>query len=202
MPKTIVNYSRMSDASLNVQAESVLVKMTGNPAFPHPTPDLATLETDLLDFRSAIVDASLKSRQTVIIRDQKRAVLEKTLRQLAYYVDAVADGDRALILGSGFECVKDKEHHGPCPKPTGLRVAYGPVGSGEARVRVKRERMARAYRFEYRLSGTESWTEQIVTRSSILFSGLESLKEYDFRVAYIGSHPAVQYSETVSSLVL
>jgi hypothetical protein len=81
-------------------------------------------------------------------------------------------------------------------------VAYGLVGSGDARVRVKREQMARAYRFEYRLSGTENWTEQIVTCSSILFTGLGSLKEYEFRLACIGSHPAVQYSDIVSSLVL
>ncbi len=52
------------------------------------------------------------------------------------------------------------------------------------------------------LSGTESWTERLITRSSTLFTGLESLKEYEFRVAYIGSHPAIQYSDIVSSLVL
>jgi hypothetical protein len=176
--------------------------MTNNPAFPYPSPDLVTLKADLFAFRAALVDASLKSRQTIIIRDQKRAALEKTLRQIAYYVDRIADGDKALILSSGFNTVKDKERHGPCPKPTGLRVAYGPVGSGIAQVRVKREQMAKAYRFEYRLAGTESWTEQTVTRSSIQFTGLESLQYYEFRVAYIGSHPSIRYSDIVSSLVL
>ncbi len=200
--KTIFSFSGMRDAALDQFAEGVLVKMGGNPLFPNPDPALTDLETDLLAFRASMVDARLRSRQSVIVKDQMRAALEKTLRLLAYYVDKVADGDRAKILSAGFEFTKSPEGSKPCPKPVNLRVEFGWVGSGQAKVRVKPEKTAVAYRFEYRLAGTETWTEQIRTRSWMVFEGLESMQTYEFRVACIGTHPGITYSEVVSSLVL
>lgn len=200
--KTIFSFSGMRDAALDQFAEGVLVKMGGNPLFPDPDPALTDLETDLLAFRSSMVDAVLRSRQSVIVREQKRAALEKTLRLIAYYVDKVADGDRAKILSAGFEFAKSPENAKPCPKPSNVRVEYGLVGSGQAKVRVQPEKSAVAYRYEYRLTGTETWTEEIRTRSWIVLEGLESLQTYEFRVACIGTHPGITYSDVVSSLVL
>ena len=204
MAKPIISFDRLRDSEVDQRAENTMTKMADNTTlFANPQPPLTVLETGLADFRASMVDASLKNRQTIIIKNQKRSVLENILRELALYVAQVAKGDPAVILAAGYDHSKTPSPNGPCPKPVNFRVELDTVGTGRVKMRVKPERTAKMYRFEYRLHGdTGPWTETLSTRSSVVVEGLELLKLYDFRVIYLGHDPTLTYSDVISSYVI
>src|SRR5690606_5992218 len=91
MAKPIIDFSKLRDPQVDQRAENVLVKMAGaTTLFANPLPPLTVLESGLTDFRASMVDANLKSRQSIIIKNQKRGELENILRELALYVAQIA----------------------------------------------------------------------------------------------------------------
>lgn len=175
--------------------------MTGNAAFPTPSPALTVLEDNLTEYRVALVNATLGDRQQLEIKNQKRRQLERTLRALAMYVEPIADGNAALILGAGFEVAENIRGRvsGPRPKPVDANMMPGRHGSGMAEVRVKRDRKARFNRFEYRPVGQSDWTVVQTSRSWLKLEGLTPMSLYELRVAYLGTNPSVTYSDVVTA---
>ncbi|NGM66128.1 fibronectin type III domain-containing protein [Sphingobacterium sp. SGR-19] len=55
---------------------------------------------------------------------------------------------------------------------------------------------------EYRQknSGTD-WNRVVSSKSKVTITGLDPVKEYEFRVAYIGRNPQITYSDVVMSYV-
>ncbi len=201
MARTILDFTSHSDTQLDTRGDDVLTKMTGNVAFPTPSPALSVLEGHLGEYRVALVNATLGDRQQVEIKNQKRRQLERTLRALAMYVDPIADGNAALILGAGFEVTENAGGRtaGPRPKPVDVNVVPGRHGSGTANIRVKRDRLARLNRFEYRPIGQDEWTVMQASRSRLKLEGLQPMSLYEFRVAYLGTDPTVTYSDVVTA---
>ena len=204
MSTTIYNFKNLSDTQLDTESENVLTKMTGNTSFPTPTPELTVLEADLAAYRTAMVEAALGDRHKVELKNQQREQLERTLRSLALYVEQVADNDKAIILSAGFSVRKSSQGSSDVPEVTGFRVKYGTPGSGVAHVSVKYQQIARLYRFEHRLVGTEEWTPTNASHSRVTLEGLESYRQYEFRAAYVGKgvNPALRYSETLTTIIL
>lgn len=201
MARTIFDFTSLTDTALDTAADNILEKMTGNDTFPTPTPELAVLETHLQEYRTALINAALGDRQKVEVKNEKRRQLERTLRALAMYVDPIANGNVSLILSAGFSAVETGGSRlaGPRPKPIDFNVASGLHGSGEVELRVKRDRLARFYRFEYRLIGTAEWTPVQSSRSRLKLHGLEAMQLYEFRAAYLGTNPTVTYSDVVTA---
>lgn len=202
MSKAIIDFSRLNEAELEQQAENILAKMTGNELFPTPDPTLTVLEADLDAYRTAVADAALGDRHRVVIRNQKRAQLEWTMRALGLYVDRTAQRNEATILSAGYAVPKEPDTTQPCPKAAGVSVQPGEIGSGVAKVRVNRHRSVRMYRFEYRKLGTDTWEWVQRSRSRVQLNGLESFQQYEFRAVYIGTDPTLTYSDVVTSYVL
>ncbi len=201
MARTIFDFTSHSDTQLDTRGDDVLTKMTGNAAFPTPSPALTVLEDHLTEYRVALVNAALGDRQQVEIKNQKRRQLERTLRALAMYVDPIADGDVSLILGAGFGVSENVGGRpgGARPKPVDVNVVPGRHGSGMAEVRVKRDRLARFNRFEYRPIGQTEWTVVQTSRSRLKLEGLQPMSLHEFRVAYLGTDPTVTYSDVATA---
>lgn len=201
MARTLFDFSRLSDTELDSTAENILVKLSANGDFPDPYPNMETLQTNVLAYRQALVDAALGDRAKMRIRDEKRKELERTLHNLAFYVEKTANGNTALVLSAGFSVDKPKLTVGPLPKPDSIIVVPGLHGSGMATVKVKRNLQARLYWLEYRLLGTKEWTRVQQSRSRFKLTGLQPLSQYEFRAAYLGTDPTVTYSDVVVSYV-
>lgn len=198
MARTIFDFTKLSDTVLDTVADNILNKMTGNTNFATPNPDLATLETYLQEYRTALVNAALGDRQMVEVKNQKRRQLERTLRALAMYVDPIANGDVSIILSAGFGVAEQvRALAGPRPKPADVNVIPGAHGSGVAEIRVKRQPLARLYRYAYRIVGSQEWIEVLSSRSRVKLQGLQALQQYEFRVAYLGTDPTINYSDIV-----
>lgn len=203
MAKPLIDFSELRDSEVDQRAENILVKTGADARFTNPVPALSVLQESLDAYRASLVDSALRNKKTVIIKNRKRTELEQIMRELALYVAQVAKGDPEIILAAGYDHNKAPRPGGPCPKPTDFRAELQREGSGRVKLRVKAEKLARMYRFEYRRRDHDDhWTEILSTSSRAMAEGLEALNLYDFRVVYLGTDPTLTYSDVISTYVL
>lgn len=157
----------------------------------------------MLSRMPAVTDAAFRDQRAIVLRDQWRHRLERTIYELSKYVDTIARGDKAVIMAAGFmPSQSNGNRYGRAPRPTNLRIQTGKVGSARIKMRVDRWTGARMYQFEYRMKGMEEWQQVMSSKASCVIEGLEQFAEYEFRVSYLGRDPSLVYSEVVSSYVV
>lgn len=170
-------------------ARHVVISMTGNANFLTPNPKLIDV-TAAANIAEVAFNNALGGgvAQTAIMHEKER-VLELLLVALANYVDSIAMGVDTVILSSGFEASKDPVPSGFPAQVSGLE-AEPTKNSGEVRLRWKRVAHVRAYLvFSSQTPVDESSFKQmtVTTATRFLASGLESLKDFWFRVQAVGS---------------
>lgn len=198
------NYKSKDATELLNYAEHILKKMTENEdLFDQPVPSLTVLDSALSAYRDAYAEATHRDMRAVVLKGQKGKALQQVIYRLSHYVDAQAQGDPAIILAAGYKPSKSKlSRAGAPPKVHGVRAQNGEVGSGILWISVPPWKHARLYLYEYRKKGTEEWSSRLYSRSKIEFSGLERLREYEFRVSYLGTDTTPNYSDTVTALIV
>lgn len=198
------NFKSKDATELLNYAEHILKKMTENEdLFDEPVPSLAVLDSALSAYRDAYAEATHRDMRAVVLKGQKGKALQQVIYRLSHYVDAQAQGDPAIILAAGYKPSKSKlSRAGAPPKAYGVRAQNGEVGSGILWVSVPPWKHARLYLYEYRKKGTEEWSSTLYSRSKIEFSGLERLREYEFRVSYLGTDTTPNYSDIVTALIV
>ena len=205
MAKPTLSTKISTEAKLLQYAESVLAKTTENASiFTEPVPSLDELEAAIAQFKASMTEASFRDMRQVVLKNQHAATLKEMLYNLSLYVETVAQGDPAMVLAAGFIPSKDAaESVGLSPKPHDVRAQVKDVGTQSVHVRVNSWKFARYYQFEYRKVGSdEEWTRVLSTRSKVHLTDLEYMQEYEFRVSYLGSDPALNYSDTVRCVVV
>jgi len=96
-------FAQLPDAELDGFAVNVVMKMTGNAAFPKPAIALTSIRSAQMAFHKAITAMKRGGVQISSARIIARTTLIALLRTQASYVQDVADGDAATILLSGFQ---------------------------------------------------------------------------------------------------
>ena len=198
------NFSSKNATELLRYAEHIHLKMNENAdLFPDPVPGLEELETRLEAYRDAYAEATFRDKRAVVLKKQRGAELQEVIYRLSHYVDAVAQGDPAVILAAGYEASKPSTNRiGRTPKAENLRVEYVQVGSGIVVLKVDPWRPARMYRYEYRKAGTQEWESLLHSTSTLELTELEMLEEYEFRVSYIGRDAVPNFSDVTKALVV
>lgn len=205
MSKLKFNEQEQTDAQLMQTAEQILSKMTQEATlFPTPIPELSALETALVAFRDAATEAAYRDTRAIMVRNQKRKELVYVLKELAKYVDTVANEDDSIVLAAGFSVRKaGGSYDGLVPKAQRPIAEPQQVGSGRVQLKTEPWAGARMYNFQYRPKGsTEEWESQLSSKSTCVLEGLEMFKEYEFRASYVGIDPTPNFSDTTSSYVL
>jgi fibronectin type III domain protein len=204
-PKLIRNFQKLRDAELAVKGENVLLKMTGNPSFPAPAPTLEEVSQAIGEYSEALAKvASRGTTEDVIIKDQKRELLEEKLSALADYVETTADDNAAVLASSGFDLAKTRTPVGILPKPEGLNVA---PGANKGSMEITWKPVPRSSFYEVQFSelpqtNGNGWQTRTSKKSRVIISELISGKEYIFRTAAAGSDEERVWSETITSFVL
>jgi hypothetical protein len=80
-------------SALISHAQAIVLAMSGNPAFPSPTPTLAQIAQATSDLQAAETAALTRTKGTVAVRDEKRAVLVMRLQETRASVQAVANAN-------------------------------------------------------------------------------------------------------------
>jgi hypothetical protein len=201
--KVIINFATLSDANLEARALSIADKMTGNPAFPNPSPTLAELTAAATEYSDALSMAQNKDKVQIAIKNIKREALENVLGSLGGYVSFTANGDRSIIVGAGFEANKDTTGAQPMPDPKNFTVVSG-RNPGEATTSVSGVKGVKTYAHQYTpdpLTVTSMWQSKYVTSRTHTFEGLMPGTKIWFRVAALGSGDQMAYTDPISMII-
>lgn len=109
----LLDFKSKQDPDLDRFAQTVLKNMTGNPAFASIK---SLIDTDLNNavqaYSAALIANETGGKPATAAKNAARATLIGILDVVARHVDLIADGDEAVILGTGFEA-GDAAHHIP-----------------------------------------------------------------------------------------
>jgi hypothetical protein len=195
---------RDNDPLLLADTQTILSKMTGNPAFPSPDPDLAEIITAQNDFQTALANAAKGGVELTAIKNSKRAALVALLRTLASYVQGACNGDLLILLSSGFPIQKPQRFPvGPLPAPTNLSLSFG-SRTGELDAAMPSVFGASIY--NWRLARADAPTVFVqtaqTTAASVSFDSLTPGVVYNAQVNAVGAAGPSNWSNAATQMAV
>jgi len=124
------------------------------------------------------------------------------LDELSDYVTTTSNGDKTMLLSSGFDITGDKDLSQTLTPIEKLVVVSDQPG--QATTRVKRVAGARSYVHQYTadpLSTDSVWVSETTTEREHTFSNLKSVVRYWFRVIAVGKGKQFVYSTPVARVI-
>ena len=227
MARVKLGFARLSVADKILTARAVVNKMTGNPAYPTPQPDLSAV-TDATNALELAAQEALKGgTDKTLAKHIAESVLNELMSALVDYVQVASKGEPLTIESSGMEIRKERT---PATKPTAVQDARANVGgnAGEINLFWGSVSGVKSYVVEMKLPAgksstsdpipepiegegtsvlTESTTATLewirldtVTKRKLTVKGLNTGTVYTFRMAAINAAGQGDYSQTVSSV--
>lgn len=202
-----ISYEKWDDYSLASLAGKTLTCMKDNTAFPEPRPDMTVYEALVEDYRSKQEIAATRGSQLEKkARDNARTKLLKAMKEIAFYVNTVSDGDAELLASSGFDLVAPPRPIGFPGIPKNVRLVDGRV-SGEAKLMFGSLSVAWGYEYTYALTtdvdGTPLWgdVERTTNSRQNFISGLNPADRLYVRVRAFNGKGIGDWSDTVSFII-
>jgi hypothetical protein len=193
---------KKSEGELVMTGLCVIDKLENNEDFPNPPEAFAKLKKAIPDFRSALANAKSRDKYMVAIKNDIKDVVLELLEELADYVTTVSNGDRTILLGSGFDITS--ENGSGKQKPAIEKLEVDLKVAGEATIRTRNVTNAIAFVHQYTTEPPTAHTRWYGEGSSLgryTFKGLESEKRHWFRVVAIGYFGMRGYSPIVSMVI-
>jgi Fibronectin type III domain len=192
MAKIKLNLRTLSTPEKIARARQIVTALTENSNFPAPNPPLAQVSTAIDkveqlndDVQAARAAAKAKTSEL----NQQEAALDRTLTQLAAYVESVGGDDEAKIISAGMETRAARSAAGDVSAPHDLSASAGDH-EGEVDLQWDKVNNARSYIVEQSPDPPtdSSWSNSaVVVKSQATIEGLTSGKKYWFRVAAVGA---------------
>ena len=186
--------------SLLIRATAIVDAMTGNPAFPSPTPSLAKVGAAIDALRTALTTSMSGARGTNAARNDRRRVLVVLLQRLKAYVEGIAEESPeaagSIIEGAGMNV---KKRTNPVKPP--FDVNPGPV-HGSMKLTVKAAAKRASYEWQWREDGTTTWRSAPRTlQAKTVIRGLTPGTTVWFRYRVTVRGGVRDWSEAVSVIV-
>lgn len=169
--------------------------------FQSPPAALAVLKTKVPLFQESLKNAKSRDKEMVAVKNQFKGEIMELLEELAEYVELICNGNRAMMLSSGFD-VTEEQTGSKAPSIELIEVELG--GTGIATIRVKKQSGAVAYVHQYAMEPpgpNTMWHGEGSTTNKHTFNGLVSDKRYWFRVVAVGRKGQKGYSPIVSRAI-
>ena len=186
--------------ALIVYAQGIVTRMTGNPAFPAPSPALSAVTTAIDGLQAAETAALTRSKGAAALRNEKRTALVGLLQQLRAHIQTVADAapsNAASIIQSA----------GVAPRKTPTRAARtfaakpGKVSGVVTVVAASAGRRA-SYEWEYSSDGGKTWVVAPVTlQAKTAVAGLTPGSTVQFKYRPVTKTGEGDWSQPVGLLV-
>ena len=196
------SYRRASDLKTLGMGDRVSDSLRGNEKFPEAETTRTKLEKKCNDFRSSISTAGRKDRTLSSAKNDIKAEVVSIMDDLADYVTTTSNGDKTMLLSSGFDITGDKD----------LTQVLSPIEKlvvvsdqpGQATIRVNRVTGARSYVYQYTtdpLSPDNVWISETTIEREHTFTNLKSVARFWFRVIAIGKGKQAVYSPPVARVI-
>ena len=181
---------------------NIYIHLSDTSLFPNLPVPLATLKTVLDDFESALLAAKDGAHSAIAIRNDKEAAADEVFRELATYVNKVANGDETIIIQSGFHASKQ-----PTPYQKPELAVYDGAHSGSVILKIKAIQAAVAYIWQYVQEGSPNSASVWITvdSSTVTTFQIDNLTPgliYSFRFASISSEGTSDFCTPVSKIVI
>ncbi|MBB3186094.1 hypothetical protein [Microbacter margulisiae] len=182
-------------------SERVAASMAANKTvFPTPDPTLEEFNTERGKLNTNIAEKDGSKIKNQIILDQTNVVFAM-LKLLLNYTNKVANGDKTIILLSGFDCSNEPVAHGIPGKALIKRVEDGEVACS-AKIYMEPLNDADRYRVETTTTSNDpkSWTTTLdyVSLNNLEIANLTRGEEIYIRVTGGNRHGWGMVSEPVS----
>jgi hypothetical protein len=204
--KTVQHHATVSlklplqPAALVIYAQNVVQKITGNPAFPNPTPPLAAIAAAASELHAAQTAALTRAKGAAAARNEKRTALVQLLVHLKAYIQSQADANpenaASIIEGAGVAL--------RIPRPRAARVFMAKPGvvSGTAVIVAASAGQRASYEWEQSLDGGKTWTVLPPTmQAKTSVAGLQPATTVQFRYRSVTKSGPSDWSAPVSLLV-
>lgn len=198
----VFDFKRSVDEKV-VQEDEIHGLMSTDPLFNDPPVPFAQFLTQIDAQRTAAANALNGGHlQTEILRQTTRTV-QGTVRKYRAYVNEVADGNREIILRSGFTPSKDPTPVGDMPKVSVRWIRPG-SSSGKVKVRFGRIYGRKFIEAEIRPSEDGSAWEKVLTTTSLIaqIEGLAPLRRYILRARAFGTSGYGNWSDEQQFIVI
>lgn len=168
--KVILDYAHFNDDELNTLAGRVLACLEGHAAFTQLPVELDVLEAQILDFREKwqIASGGGGALDSAIKNDAKN-LLALSLKDIAFYVNKVANGSHSLLLGSGLQLEAERKARQVPAQITGAMLIDGKQ-KNQMEVKFDPQKSAELYEYEIADSldedGNPIWNENFQAGSS------------------------------------
>lgn len=198
-----IGITAITPTALVEKGRNHVTMLTGNAAFATPTPTTAALTAacDTLDDANQAYDFN-RGKAEKEARDAAFTVLKDLVRELAGYVQANCNNDKALIISTGFDVRRLSEPLGPQPALGNLRALVTPF-PGRLELRWNGVRGRSLYAVE--MTDTDplspaGWAPLVQTgKNRYTVEGLTSNTVYSFRVTTLGAAGASPVSDIASA---
>ena len=192
--------ARSSDAVLIAWAGRIIAGLTGNAHFATTTPTLAVVVA-ARDAYVAAVGTLDRGIPAVAKRDAARAPLEQVLRQLALNLQQTAQGDRVILISTGYPLQKTRQPTGIPAAPQNLRLKQGKTGELIARCGVVPNALSYQWRFAT-ITAPLLFSEPDPTgKATCTIEGLTPGTQYVVQTRVIGRKGTSDWSEGVTLFV-
>lgn len=202
--RVLLDYSGLNDDQLSTLTGRVLDCLDGHALFTDLPVTAVELEEQLLDFRARWQQVSPGgSTLGFAEKNDARGLLLASLKDIAFYVNKMANGSRSMLLSSGLTLEAD-------PKPVLVpRVVTGAVvvdGLQRSQLVFSFDSLKEALFYEYQVAdsldadGIPEWGESFrtsVSRSNVYAPTVPGVTYY-FRVRATNKKGDGDWSETVS----
>jgi hypothetical protein len=201
--KAMTTFRKLSDGNFGSQAKVILDSLSDNFLYPNPSPSLTELADACDEYATLLKDARAGTRSAIAAKNSKKAEITKLLIRLVGYVNLTANGNRDMLLTTGFEITKQKEPAPSLAKPVNLKIVNG-ENAGEVIMGVDKVPGALTYMHQYTpdpMTGEDNWESKITSTCRTTITGLEPTKKYWFRVAAVGTKDQLVFSDPVAIVV-
>jgi hypothetical protein len=186
--------------ALITYAQGIVKAMTGNPAFPSPTPTLTTVTEAINELQTAETATLARTKGAVAVRNEKRAALVTLLQQLKAAIQAAADANPetgpSVIQSAGMAVKKTPVR--------AKRVFAAKVGAVSGSVKLVTDAAARraSYEWQYSTDGGKTWVSSPSTlQTKTTVSGLAPAANVMFRSRAVTKAGEGDWSQPTSIIV-
>ena len=186
--------------ALITYAQGIVKGMTGNTAFPTPSPSLPTVTAAINDLQTAETAALARTKGAVATRNEKRIALASLLQLLRAYIqsaaDAAAENAPSIIQSAGIAVRKT-----PVRVPRVFEAKPGALSGTVKLVAAAAARRA-SYDWEYSVDGGKTWVPVPGTlQAKTTVTGLAPSSTVQFRYCAVTLTGQGDWSAPVSLLV-
>ncbi len=185
--KVIVDFSKKADTELDQKAAQIIEALSNPPGsvnFPTPAPTIVIVQGKLDAYTEALADLG-KGKISTAIKDAASKDLEEKLADLGAYVETTSNNDVVKMLSSGFDVSKLPSPIGTLPEPENVKLMA--IAKEQFEGSCTKVNGAKTYQWEIKQVTATAWTIKTTTKTKVLFTGLESGKEYEMKVVAIGT---------------